>query len=96
MDRESTDALRSALEAGDFVRAQPLVYGFAAALRAELASAVPQQRVLLLRDAQQILNQYLHLARAMRSHLCARLQALSAHSLYQAKRDHTHTWRLDG
>ena len=97
MAAEANEALRRALEAGDFKAAEPLVSDFGSALCRQIALApTAQARASLHSDALNALSRYLYLARAMRSHLLARLQALTAHSLYQAKREEAHTWRVDG
>ncbi len=85
-------ALRRALEAGDFEAVQPLVLQFATALRSELSLAVTlDERRVALRNALETVNAHLRLARAMRSHIFTRLEALAGHSFYQASRQgHAH------
>jgi len=89
--------LGRAIESGAFDTAQPLVIEYAAALRNDLSSAAnASEREHILKDALQTLNTHLYLARALRSHISVFLQATTGHSVYQANRRQTYTWRVDG
>ena len=89
-------ALCRAIESGDFAAAQPLILEYAKTVRQELSSAeTPNQRESIFGAALQTLNQHLHLTRALRSHICARLQAITGQSLYSAPGRQTYTWHMD-
>lgn len=96
MAADLANQLEGALKTGDFGRAQPLLAAYARAVRTELFSATHAgEREEILRNALETLNAHLYLARAMRSHISARLKALAGESLYRAPSRKTYTWRIE-
>ena len=90
------EALGRAIDSGDFNAVAPLVEEYATTVRAELAVATTAtERGGILKNALQTVNQHLCLVRAMRSHICTRLQAIAGQSIYHTPERETYTWHMD-
>jgi len=90
-------ALNRALAAGDFDAAQPLSIELGQAIIRRASAAPPASRGTIIKDGLDRLQEHLSLARIMRAHLAAQLQANTAAFLYQcdsSARDHS--WRFSG
>lgn len=97
MAKDSQSALEQALHSGDFGAATPLVREYSTNVRAQLLqAATAPERARLFRNALENLERFLCLARVMRSHLAARLQAVSGGAVYHAPERHQHTWHIEG
>jgi hypothetical protein len=89
--------LQNAIEAGDFVAAQPLVLEYGRLVRDQLRSTTnARERQAVFDDALETLHANLCLARLVRSHICAHLQAVTGQMQYHALQNNLHTWNLQG
>jgi hypothetical protein len=89
------ERLREAIEAGDFITAQPLVLEYGNLVKNRLRSATAQERQAIFDDALETLNANLCLARLVRSHICAHLQAVTSQMQYEAIQRHLNTWSME-
>lgn len=95
MVADLTGELERTIQSGDFDRARPLIAEYASSVRQELASArTAVERENILRNALQTLNAHLYLARAIRSHIAASLQATTRQSAYRTTQRDAYTWRM--
>lgn len=93
---EPGQKLRRALEAGHFEAALPLIEEYGkAALRAMRAAPDDRARANILDEASSFLQDRLHLARVLRSHLSARLAANSRQISYESASCVKSTWKFD-
>ena len=89
--------LSHAIEAANFEAARTLVLDYRTEILAELSTAATQhEREQVAADAVESLTRYLHLARAVRSHIAAQLRANTGSTLYQPSVDGRHTVRALG
>ncbi len=93
---EPGQKLRRALEAGNFEAALPLIEEYGkAVLRAMRAAPDDHARANILDEASSFLQDRLHLARVLRSHLSAQLTANSRLVSYEGGPSTKSTWRFD-
>ncbi len=85
------------MESGNFEEAPALIssYGKYVAGAIEAASAL-QERLAVISEALDFLQDRLHLARVMRAHLAAQLTSVSRQSSYLAAPHNENRWTLEG
>jgi hypothetical protein len=90
-------ALAQALREGDFAAAQTAAAGYGQAVCAALqATADPARRASLYQEALETLQDHLHLARVLRAHLAAQIQANAGSCLYaQPDAPEAHRWQWE-
>jgi hypothetical protein len=91
-------ALAQALQTGDFPAVQAAAVEYGRGIRAQMEAADdPARRASIYHDALETLQNHLHLARVLRAHLAAQIQANAGSCLYaqpdvQADR---HRWQVE-
>jgi hypothetical protein len=90
------EKLRRALESGHFEVALPLIdeYG-KAALQAMRVARDDRTRTNILNETSSFLQERLHLARVLRSHLSAQVRASSRLISYESMACTKSTWKVD-
>jgi hypothetical protein len=92
-------ALSDALRAGDFAAVQSAAVDYGRGVCQELQAADdPGQRASIYQEAQETLQNHLHLARVLRAHLAAQIQANAGSCLYAQPdaRANGHHWQFQG
>jgi hypothetical protein len=75
MVNQLTNQITSALETGDFERAEPMLADFFSSLETDLAQTpTGADRAAALQDAIGWMHRWLSLSRVMRSHLCEQIR----------------------
>jgi hypothetical protein len=91
-------ALSQALQSGDFAAAQTAATDYGREVcGALLETDEPSRRAAIHREAVEILGNHLHLARVLRAHLAAQIQANAGSCLYaqpEAQAD-PHRWQIE-
>ena len=89
--------LSRAIETANFEAARSLILDYRTEILAELSFAATQDdREQVAAHAVESLTRYLHLARAVRSHICAQFRTNSGSTVYQASHDERHTMQALG
>jgi hypothetical protein len=91
-------ALVDALRAGDFAAVQTAAVDYGRGVCTEMQAADdPARRASICREALETLQNHLHLARVLRAHLAAQIQANAGSCLYaqpDAQADR-HRWQVE-
>ena len=97
MANHITDLLSQAIAKGDFQAVSGLIdqYGRTVARDFQVAPN-NAERTVIVNQAVAFLQDHLHMARVMRSHLHAQLKALSRTSSYSETRSSQNTWQMEG
>jgi hypothetical protein len=92
------DKITEALRAGDFETALQLITAYQEAVSHRLSyTARDVDRDTVLREAMEVLQSHLHLARVMRAHLVTTFGAVKTASVYQPVTDTVKsTWDVEG
>jgi hypothetical protein len=89
------EKLRRALESGHFEVALPLIEYGKAALQAMRVARDDRTRTNILNETSSFLQERLHLARVLRSHLSAQVRASSRLISYESMACTKSTWKVD-
>lgn len=89
--------IQRAIESGSFEAAIPLIEQYGEAVLSALRGAgTSQQRSAIASEASAFLQDRLHLARVMRSHLAAQIGAASRNASYAGAPCVNNTWLIEG
>jgi hypothetical protein len=89
------EAIRRALNAGDFDTVRQLSGALGQAIIREARAAAPGGRQAVINKGLSRLREHLSLARVLRAHVANQLQANTTLSLYQQAGGHRHSWHFD-
>ena len=96
-DNELAERLRHAIETGSFERATSLAQSYGDLIKTRLRAAkTPAEREAIASEASAFLQDRLHLARVMRSHIATEIDAAVRLASYSNTHHSENTWRLDG
>jgi hypothetical protein len=97
MASDVEEELRRALASGDFGRADKLIPRYRDHLHRELIAAKSLgNRLLIIEDSRQLLQDSLHLARVMRAHIASKLRATESIDVYQHRPNSGSRWSVIG
>ncbi len=97
MGDPQTEALKYAIEAGNFEEAPALVSAYGNYATGKIrAASTPEERLAVAREALDFLHDRLHLARVMRAHLAVQLACVTKLSSYAISPADEHQWVLEG
>jgi hypothetical protein len=91
------ERLRRALDAGNFDQALELAAAYGESVKNDLHSAATlDEKALIVDEASRFLQDRLHLARVMRSHIAAQLGIAVRTALYQDTAVPENHWQING
>jgi len=94
---KAEEELQRAIESGSFETAMPLIEKYGEAVLSELRKAGDaKERSAIASDASAFLQDRLHLARVMRSHIAAQIGAASRIASYASVPGVINTWHIEG
>jgi len=96
MDSELRVRTTAAIQSGDFALFRVVMDEYSRDITARIRSEKNRaERERVYRDSLEFLEECLHLARVMRSHIAARLHVNTSTSHYRYERDGVSTWRAE-